>query len=582
MDTIDTQLAPILDRLEADEQTVLAHFFTSTTSDVYAVKDAMPMSLWGFVAGLASRTHLSVRERFLNVFREALSPEEYVDFISGAADSLRSTQAFDLTKVLDKASGFLKKFAVVYGHNSLKDSCVDRIVVDRVSIRAAKILEESSLGAFQEKSTRYMDFSKTTHINPKMETSQCELEWALEMNEDNARKVFSDIQEQSRNIYNTMTARCYEHFLAGLDVKDFANTAAMERTAKAKAFDSARYCLLNSNPTALAFTMPSRETERHLAELLAHPNLEVRAIAKQALDAAKQINPGLLTHVNPNNFQHNYPDYSDLVPEPTFFTPDTKALWYGQRIGVVSYPPSQVFDSPNKPNVWYCGPDDLLAQLASACLCASKVFARSYSDLYTALKQDVSRCLDIVHRRLVHRRAHDELPKEFAVGQLAFNCLLDYGAYRDIQRHRKGLMLCSELDARYGFAIPGVLYEPGFEDLLETYRNYMVEVARVHEVIRVISPQASEYVFALGHNVMFTYICDFKQFIYLVELRSKVHGHMAYRRLAVGMFDAVMASPAFKDIYATEQERFNMLFRIDRTEASDRRQEENKKATQEQ
>lgn len=550
------------------EAVFLSHFFTSNTADVYAVKDSMPMSLWGFIAGLASRTHLGVRERFLNVFKEAFTPEEYATFIVDAADQINNGSSVDISKALTKATVFLKKFAVAYGHNSLKDSCVDRIVIDRASIRAVKILEESSLGAFQEKSTRYMDFSKTVHVDP-----------VLDHLSDDAKKTITatldDIRRKSKAMYLWMTDKCGSYFYERLNPSDFASEDARIRTARAKAFDSSRYCLLADNPTSVAFTMPSRETERHLSELLTHPNMEVQCIAKQALDAAKQINAGLLTHVDKNTYQYSVCDYSDVLPGPSAFTPDKMSYFYGQQVGYPSYRRGCLkHDSDVTSNTWYQGPKDILAQLASACLMNAKAFGRSFSDLHMMLVDRPETCVEIVSRRLQSRGKHDDLPKEFAVGQLVFNCLLDYGAYRDIQRHRKGLMLCSELDARYGFSIPEVLYEPGFETILEEYRSFMMQVADAHSVIRDLDPQASEYCFTLGHNVMFSYICDFRQFIYVVELRSRPHGHMAYRKLAVNMFDAVMNHLGRDHEHVTQ---FEALFRVDRTEESDRRQEENKK-----
>lgn len=557
--------------LNTSEEIFLSHFFTSTKDDVYAVKDSMPMSLWGFIAGLASRTHLGVRERFLNVFKEAFTPEEYTTFIIDAAEQISTGSGVDISKALTKATVFLKKFAVVYGHNSLKDSCVDRIVVDRASIRAIKILEESSLGAFQEKSTRYVDFSKTVHVDP-----------VLDHLEDDARKkvlaILDDVRRKSKAMYLWMNDKCGTHFYEQLNPSDFASEDARIRTARAKAFDTARYCLLADNPTSMAFTMPSRETERHLAELLAHPNREVQAIAQQALNAAKQINAGLLTHVDKNDYQYSTCDYSDLLPPPSVFTPDKMSYFYGQHVGYPAYRKGCLQKgSEVTSNTWYRGPKDILALLASAVLSNAKTFGRSFSDLHTALLDNPRKCIEIISRRLQTRGKHDDLPKEFAVGQLVFNCLLDYGAYRDIQRHRKGLMLCSELDARYGFSIPDVMYEHGFETILEEYRSFMMQVAEAHAEIRAIDAQASEYCFTLGHNVMFSYICDFRQLIYIVELRSRPHGHMAYRKLAVNMFDAVINNIGDDDLTMSDIACFENLFRVDRTEESDRRQEENKK-----
>ncbi len=156
------------------EATVLNHFFTSLDTDVYCATDALPTSLWAFLTGGYSRSQLSMRERFLRIFEEMQEAVAAGRLDASAAVSvedlardIREGQTPRLGKALERAAGFMSKWAVEYGHNSLKDGAQDRFAVEGVSQRATKILESLPLGAYQEKSTRYLDFSKDSLFLPE-------------------------------------------------------------------------------------------------------------------------------------------------------------------------------------------------------------------------------------------------------------------------------------------------------------------------------------------------------------------------------------------------------------------------------
>lgn len=533
-----------------DEITVLNHFFTSICEDVYAVRDAMPMSLWGFLAGLSSRTHVSVRDRFLNIFREDTS-KDYATTIHDMAEAIRNS-SLNLEKALQRATAFMDKYANFYGHNSLKDSCVDRIVVDRCSIRAAKILEESQLGAYQEKSTRYISFEGAREIIPTVIAEFPEAPWPLLRDSE---KLYVDILEAAT-----------QYYLGKLDISEFANEAAMLRTAKAKAFDTARYVLLTCKPTALAFTMPSRETERLLAALLTDEHEEVFAIATNALKHARIVNPGLLTHVSPNHYTNQRLDYEHLIRRIEALEPSQSTVWFARNVG---------FNS-TQPNAWLGNTTtDMLVMIAAGVVSASKPTLLPFSSVVRYLQtqeNSTEACLQIIERRLAARGKHDPLPKEFALGQMVFNVVMDYGAYRDLQRHRVGTQFCSRLDSIYGYHVPELLYEPEFKKLAEDYRNFMLRLDTYHTKLRESGiDYEAEYMFALGQNVNFTYICDFKQLVYVAELRTTPQAHASYRSVVLALWESFVASLGLTDEHAA---RFRALFRVG-SQDGDRRSQEN-------
>ena len=156
-----------------DEKVILLHFFTNIDKNIYAATDNMPSSLWALLEGGYSRSQLSMRMRFLGIFEEMQQefkqgklPLESVIPIKDFANQIRNNQHLNLSFFLKKAEQFMQKWAVQYGHDSLKDSDVVRFAIENVSQAIVPFIEEARLGAYQEKSTRYVEFSRSQLIVP--------------------------------------------------------------------------------------------------------------------------------------------------------------------------------------------------------------------------------------------------------------------------------------------------------------------------------------------------------------------------------------------------------------------------------
>lgn len=162
-------LAPLMNEhlYTKDEETVLLYFFTNTDQNIYCAKETLSHQLWAFLVGQYSRSHLSLRDRFLKLFEDQKKAYEKgnIDadaYISRAdlAQSIRNKDDHTLGYFEERASNFLKKWGVDYGHSSLKDADRVRFAIEGVSQLATKIIEAPfpCLGDFQEKSTRYLPF----------------------------------------------------------------------------------------------------------------------------------------------------------------------------------------------------------------------------------------------------------------------------------------------------------------------------------------------------------------------------------------------------------------------------------------
>lgn len=110
-------LAPLVNKREytEDETTVLEYFFTNVDKNVYCATDNMSSQLWAFLVGQYSRTELSMRDRFLNLFKDAqkafetgkITEDEYIS-LEALAKDIRENEGVKTQYFNDKASDFLK------------------------------------------------------------------------------------------------------------------------------------------------------------------------------------------------------------------------------------------------------------------------------------------------------------------------------------------------------------------------------------------------------------------------------------------------------------------------------------------
>ena len=525
------------------QEVFLKHFFTNVESDVYCATDAMPTALWAFLEGGYSRSQMSMRDRFLRIFEEIREKDEDAPSIEELADAVARTHLPQLEGALARAADFMAKWAVEYGHNSLKDSSADRFALENVSQRAAKLLEHSQLGAFQEKSTRYLDFSEDSLVYPPELLSSAygeESRWQ---------------GRQTMAAYRELLDRMKVHFEAHLPRREFKTEAAWRRTAHARAFDVSRYLLPCAVRTSVGATLPTRETERHISALLASPHGEIRALASRMRDEAVKINPGLLRHVQPNAYlERTGGELADL----------TAALGWDRPVRAVE---------PSVELSWIT-PDIELLALASA------VSATERTGLSIAALRERIRAAGpglasrISQAALGPRGPHDEWPKEFAVGQIGFDLVLDFGAWRDLQRHRVGLQLRARPAVDLGYSVPGELLHPDLASELDLYRKVMDRSGEFHARVARERPFDADYLALLGHHCAWTCAMDLRQWAYLVELRSGASGHASYRDIAHRMARAVL--PHVPNL--APHLRVDWSGEADRRQAEERIQEKIRKA----
>jgi hypothetical protein len=114
-----------------------------------------------------------------------------------------------------------------------------------------------------------------------------------------------------------------------------------------------------------------------------------------------------------------------------------------------------------------------------------------------------------------------------------FDILTDYGAFRDLQRHRLLTVEWQRLTPRHGFSVPVEIDEAGAG---EDWRRVMEESAALHDAIEAAGlPEVASYAVAMAYRVRFYLELNAREAMHLIELRTSPQGHPTYRRVCQTM-----------------------------------------------
>jgi hypothetical protein len=144
---------------------------------------------------------------------------------------------------------------------------------------------------------------------------------------------------------------------------------------------------------------------------------------------------------------------------------------------------------------------------------------------------------EIITAGTADRGQFDVIGRQFEVGGLIYDTLMDYGAFRDLQRHRMCTQLNQPLTSLHGFETPPdpMGMEPaGGLDIFET------TLQRSGGLYRAMSqdlPHEAAYVLPMATRKRTLFIMNPRELTHFVELRSKSGGHLSYREVVRDMLE---------------------------------------------
>lgn len=508
-------------------------------ADIYLVRN-LPQEVAATLNGVYSRSSKSMRDQFLDRLRQGLQAQgkrlEDLPVGAPAVDTLSAVMA-------DKSGQFLKTYAIDHGHNSLREGSVVHLAIERVSQLVTRFIQRERRCSFEESSTRYISFRAETHWrDPEVMAAGGELAQAYE-----------EVLGSTFRLYESATERLLAHLQRLRPLQAGEKEAPWLRTLKAEAFDAARYLLTPAIFTKWGMVADARTLSDVITELKSHPLAEFQLVGERMQKQAEQALPTLLSYARPNAFQQAL---HAALP----------AL--AQQLGTAASPVHRGAAAGHTELLGYDAnlDDKLLASLLYEA--SHQPFAAL---LATVRGLTAGQRHDLLQQLMAKRGSHDSWPLALeGAAPFDFEVLLDFGAYRDIGRHRKSLQQQQTLTTVHGFAVPPLMEQAG---LGGEYTAVLERTADLQQRLAARFPLAAGYVtpFAFLQRVRLQF--DPRQTAYFVELRSGPEGHFSYRQVALDMLAHVRrVSPLFAQ-FIRAKEGGAFLGRLDSEMTADERRQ---------
>ncbi len=402
-----------------------------------------------------------------------------------------------------ESSRFHEKWVIGYGHSSVAEHAVLSIAIENVSILGAKLVEESRLSSFTEKSTRYQVMSPDNYYTPPVFASGAVGEVY--------RKSVAALYATYEELMPEARAYCDEAY-GGPEWRERGCTP------KGKACDSIRGLLPAAAKTNMGWTVNARSLGHGIVRMASSPLDEMRSLAAELRRVGEMRIPTLLKHTDSSSYQEGWEgrmaaaltsrsSAAGMDCTPVKGAPGPQALG-GTRL--VDYDED--------------GEASVLAALYF------RAGGRSYDDVQAIVEgmSDGER-KSMLEGALEGMTEHEAPVREFENTSYTFEITCDFGAYRDIQRHRMTTQTQQLLTCDLGYAITDDARTAGLGGRVD---EALGKVRESWRILSDIDPAHAQYVVPLAYNKRFLMRMNFREAFHFVRLRSKVHGHESYRRVA--------------------------------------------------
>jgi hypothetical protein len=147
-----------------------------------------------------------------------------------------------------------------------------------------------------------------------------------------------------------------------------------------------------------------------------------------------------------------------------------------------------------------------------------------------------------------HRENRRHRPgRAFERTDYRFDILSDYGAFRDLQRHRMLTVEWQALTPHHGYVRPELVDEAG---LRAVFDEAMERSASLHDVLAAEFPVQAQYAVSMAYRIRYAMQFNAREAMHMLELRSSPQGHPAYRRVVLAMHQQIAERAGHRAIAA--------------------------------
>jgi thymidylate synthase ThyX len=511
-----------------DETATLRPYFTNLDGPVFALTN-LPEVVKGALFARYSRSDKSLRRLFLDEFVGDLD--------------LTGDLTVDATVGLKRAEELYERVFFEYGDDSVAQLGGVHLACEQASNLLTKVLEWGRLMAYLEQSTRYIPYDSRLQGRYRFLRPSDICESRL-----GARYV-ADL-DALFDTYSAMLPAMMEWAREQYPKQAGDSDFVYKQTIKAKACDTVRGILPAATLSNVGIYGTGQAYESLLLRLRAHPLPEAQTYAQLMLEELRKVIPSFLVRVDRPDRGGAWTTYLAATRDDTAAV--VERLFGDDRPAPVDEVTLVDWDPDGEDKV-----------LAAICYPHTHLTEHQLLDRVRNLRADDRIALmrayvgDRTNRRHKPGRAFERTSYRFDV-------LGDYGAFRDMQRHRMLTIEWQTLTPYHGYDVPEPVIDAGLDTRFD---DAMERSADLYEALHESYPAQAAYAVSLAYRMRYVMQLNAREAIHLCELRSSPQGHPSYRRIAQSMHKLIEQRAGHRAIAAAMSYVDHGTYELERLDA---------------
>lgn len=493
------------ERFSADERAILRRYVTNLDGPVFALIN-LPEVVKGALFARYSRSSKSLRRLFL---------DEFIGDLDSSGDL-----TVDATVGVDRAEALYDRVFLEYGDDSVAQLGGVHLACEQASNLLTKILEWGRLMSYLEQSTRYISYDARLggryryYRDPDVLASPLGARYVGDMD-----RLF--------DAYADLVPKLSEH-LREVTPKDPDDSDFVYRQAiRAKAFDAVRGILPAASLSNVGIYGSGQGYEQLLVRMRASQLPEAVDYSDLMLVELRKVIPSFLKRVDledrgvaASRYQFDRARGTAEVAA-RLLGADRVEPATGWSVRLVDHDP----DGETKVLVAMLTPHTHLSEETVR----AEVEAMSAEERLAVARAYVG---ERGNRRNRPGRAFERTDYRFEI-------VSDYGAFRDLQRHRLLTVEWQTLSPFHGYHRSDLVDDAG---ATAAYDHAMGLSARLYGDLVGPFPAQAPYALCLAYRLRYTMQMNAREAMHLCELRSAPQGHPTYRVIAQEMHQHIAES----------------------------------------
>ncbi|MEW6529087.1 MAG: FAD-dependent thymidylate synthase [Candidatus Micrarchaeota archaeon] len=555
-----------------EEEKMLANFVTNTNKDIFCIFN-LPEVVKGALFSRYSRSTKSLRRVLLDEF--------ILDKQVGFAELVNYQEQTGISKAVatKKAEEFYERVLVGFGDDSVAELAGAHVAIENISNIATKFIEDSRLGISPlEKSTRYIYFDQK--INEK---------YPFYRDQTIMGSEFAEVYEQTCDalfdVYTKLIQKMSKFYEEKFHKEIGVSERAYASILRAKTCDTLRGILPASTLTNMGAFGNGRAFEYLLTKMYASDLEEINNIAKVLHNELRCIIPTFVQTTD-GKYGKAYQEYISKTRECTIslvrkliedlrLTEDLKPTEDPKIIEGLNLKTAKIdpifIHLPSVDLIDYDanGEQKVIAAIiyANSHISNSRISMRGALRIANSLSAEKK--LELISVYVGERQNRRHKPyRAFENTYYTFDICANFGAYRDIHRHRVLTQERQLISTNFGYDIPEDIIDAGFE---AEFNGAMSAAKNAYEIISKKMPKQAQYVVPLAYKIKWYMKMNLREAYHLSELRSVQQGHPDYRKIAHEIFKKIKEihpnlanGMKFVDLKNYELERLEAEKKIDK------------------